>query len=211
MALKIVRTTGPEQGARPLRLWLAGRRDEALAALAEPAAAEHPAEVAQLIERALADDLALAGTLGSALAAWEDDVEAYRLVRAAAEGLLDRADDQGPARWAPSGVALCELTLPVLEARPLEPVLLNYLGVALYGINEAPPRAAALPGRAPPRSVGREPARQPRGCRGAAPARPCGCSWRPRCCRRSSRCAPEARAWPPASPTCRSPAASRSA
>src|SRR4051812_28629988 len=101
-----------------------------------PAAGEHAEDATRLVELALAEDLGHAGTLGEALASWDDDIAAYRILRAATERLLDENQKVGAGRWGPYALALCELVLPTLARRPWEPVLLNYVGVALYGLGE---------------------------------------------------------------------------
>src|SRR5262249_54431775 len=88
----------------------------------------------RLVELALAEDLGLAATLGEALASWDDDIAAYRILKGATEKLLDQNQKVGPGRWGPYALALVELTLPTLARRPWEPVLLNYVGVARYGL-----------------------------------------------------------------------------
>ena len=45
-------------------------------------------------------------------------------------------------------MALIELVRPWLDRRPAEPVLLNYLGVALFGLNEAALAVKRAAGRA---------------------------------------------------------------
>ena len=136
MALRIVRATADASTQRPLRLWHAGRHQEALDRIAGPAGAEHAAEVPQLLELALAADPRHAVTVGEALASWDDDTAAYRIVKAAVEQALERTNEQGVEAWVPTGLAALQLVLPVLHVRPAEPVLLNYLGVVLYGLNE---------------------------------------------------------------------------
>jgi tetratricopeptide (TPR) repeat protein len=136
VALKIVRTAVDEGNARPLRLWASGRKEEALGLLDKPAGAEHADESARVVEFALQADLQHASRIGIALAGWEDDIASYKIVKEAAERLLDASQGAGGNRWAPYGLALIELTLPLLSKRPAEPVLLNYAGVALYGLGE---------------------------------------------------------------------------
>jgi glycosyltransferase involved in cell wall biosynthesis len=136
VALKIVRTAVDQGNARPLRLWASGRKEEALALLATPAAVEHADESARVVEFALQADLAHASRIGAALAGWDDQIAAYRIAKEAAERLLDASQAAGANRWAPYGLALVELTLPLLRRHPAEPVLLNYAGVALYGLGE---------------------------------------------------------------------------
>ena len=141
MALRIVRATEDQSVQRPIRLWFAGRKDDAIAALAAPDAATYADDAGELIRLALAADVGNAARLGRGLTAWTDATPAYRTLRATVEALIDESAS-GPGRWAPSGVALLELVRPWLELHPAEPVLLNYVGVALYGLNEA---ALALP------------------------------------------------------------------
>ena len=91
----------------------------------------------QLVTLALQGGEQHARPIGAALAAWDDDTAAYRILKAACEALIDEVTAGGAARWAPRAVALLELVRPWLQRRPAEPVLLNYAGVALYGLNEA--------------------------------------------------------------------------
>ena len=137
MALKIVRATSDASETRPLRLWLQGREADALERLADPAGGELADDAAQLITLALQAGEQHARAIGAALAAWDDDVAAYRILKAACEALIDEVSAGGATRWAPRAVALLELARPWLQRRPAEPVLLNYAGVALYGLNEA--------------------------------------------------------------------------
>jgi glycosyltransferase involved in cell wall biosynthesis/Flp pilus assembly protein TadD len=137
MALKIVRATDDERLANPLRTWYAGRHDEALEALARPDAARFADEAPKLYELALAEDAARAPSIGKALVTWEDETAAYRVLKRVCEGLIDEIGPSGADRWAQRGIALIALVRPWLDRRPAEPVLLNYLGVALYGLNEA--------------------------------------------------------------------------
>ncbi len=137
MALKIVRATSDASETRPLRLWLQGREADALARLAAPAAGELADDASQLVTLAMQAGERHAATIGAALARWDDDVAAYRILKSACEALIDEVSAGGATRWAPRGVALLELVRPWLDRRPAEPVLLNYAGVALFGLNEA--------------------------------------------------------------------------
>jgi glycosyltransferase involved in cell wall biosynthesis len=141
MALKILRATDDETLGGPLRPWLAGNADEAFARLGSPDAGKHAEEATQVVSLALAADASHAARIGAALVRWDDDIAAYRITREAAEEIIDALPQIGVRRWMPRAVALVELVRPWLEARPAEPVLLNYLGVALYGLQEP---AAAL-------------------------------------------------------------------
>jgi glycosyltransferase involved in cell wall biosynthesis/predicted Zn-dependent protease len=136
VALKIVRTAVDEGNARPLRLWASGRKEEALELLARPAGAQHADESARVVEFALQADPTTAERIGIALAGWDDEIASYRIVKEASERLLDATSSAGANRWTPYGLALLQLTLPLLAKRPAEPVLLNYAGVALYGLGE---------------------------------------------------------------------------
>src|SRR5262249_50592968 len=131
-----VRATSDASETRPLRLWLQGREAEALERLADPAGGELADDAAQLVTPALQGGEQHAPPLRSAPAAWAADAAAYRIINAACEGLIDEIAAGGATRWAPRGVALLELVRPWLQRRPAEPVLLNYGGVALYGLNE---------------------------------------------------------------------------
>jgi glycosyltransferase involved in cell wall biosynthesis len=137
MALKIVRATDDDRLANPLRLWYSGRRDEALAALTAPEGGQFADEAPKLFALALTDDASRASAIGAALTAWTDDVAAYRVLKGLTEALIDEISSGGAARWAPRGVALLTLVKPWLDRHPAEPVLLNYAGVSLYGLNEA--------------------------------------------------------------------------
>ncbi len=137
MALKIVRATDDDRLANPLRLWYSGRRAEALAVLAAPDAAQFADEAPKLLALALADDPSHAPAIGTALVAWEDEIAAYRVLKGLIESLIDEIGPHGVARWSARGVALLALVRPWFERHPAEPVLLNYAGVALYGLNEA--------------------------------------------------------------------------
>ena len=137
MALKIVRATSDASETRPLRLWLQGREADALQRLADPSAGELADDAGQLVALAIQSGERHAATIGAALARWDDDVAAYRILKTTCESLIDEIAAGGAARWAPRGVALIELVRPWLDRRPAEPVLLNYLGVALFGLNEA--------------------------------------------------------------------------
>jgi tetratricopeptide (TPR) repeat protein len=137
VALKIVRTVADDGAQRPLRQWYAGQRAEAIAQLAAADGGRHAEDAARIAEVALAEDPGHAASLGAALAAWDDDIAAYRIAKPALERLIDENTRTGAARWSPYAVAVCELALPLLAVRPAEPVLLNYVGVALYGLNEA--------------------------------------------------------------------------
>ncbi|MDX6376718.1 MAG: hypothetical protein QOE98_1021 [Gaiellaceae bacterium] len=137
MALKIVRATSDASETRPLRLWLQGREAEALERLADTAGGELADDAGQLVTLALQAGERHAAGIGAALARWEDDVAAYRILKSACESLIDEIAAGGATRWAPRGVALLELVRPWLSRRPAEPVLLNYLGVSLFGLNEA--------------------------------------------------------------------------
>jgi glycosyltransferase involved in cell wall biosynthesis/Flp pilus assembly protein TadD len=136
MALKIVRATDDERLANPLRLWYAGRHDDALAALAKPDGHRFADEAPKLYELALTEDPARAARIGAALGGWEDATAGYRVLKVLCEGLIDQIGPAGAERWVPRGIAMVELVRPWLDRRPAEPVLLNYLGVAVYGLNE---------------------------------------------------------------------------
>ena len=68
MALRIVRAEGENGVVRPLRLWYSGRHSEALAALVGGEGGADFDELGQLVELALAHDLAHATRIGDALA-----------------------------------------------------------------------------------------------------------------------------------------------
>ncbi len=136
MALRIVRAEGEETAVRPLRLWYTGRHSEALEALVGAAGSEHVDELGQLIDLALTQDLRHATRIGEALVTWEDEAAAYRVLKRTSERLIDDLKALGAAAWMASAVALVELSTPWLVRQPLEPVILNYVGVALHGLNE---------------------------------------------------------------------------
>jgi glycosyltransferase involved in cell wall biosynthesis len=138
VALKIVRATGDESVKRPLRLWYAGRHDEALDLIGGAAGAAHADDATQLVPLVLAADLAHAARVGAALAAWDDDIAGYRILKAACESLIDELASVGASRWVSHAAALITIVQPWLDRTPAEPLLLDYLGVALYGVNEAP-------------------------------------------------------------------------
>ncbi len=136
MALKIVRATQDSSASSALRLWLAGRRDEALDRLAEPTGA--PVEEAiRILDGAVGESAALAARAGRAVAAWTDEQAAYRVVREVAEHAIDEVSAVGQVAWAPRGIAALEAVLPYLERIPHEPLLLDYVGVCLLGVGEA--------------------------------------------------------------------------
>jgi hypothetical protein len=160
VALRIVRAEGEDAVVRPLRLWYGGRHAEALAALVAPDADASLDELGQLVELALAHDLKHASRLGEALVSWNDEAAAYRLLRSSCERLLDDLKPLGPDVWMSSAIALIELTQPWLSRQPHEPVLMNYVGVAVYGLHEP---ALAVdhvegPGHEPFELAGRDPA-----------------------------------------------------
>jgi glycosyltransferase involved in cell wall biosynthesis len=136
VALRIVRAEGEEAVLRPLRLWYSGRHTEALVALGETGSDADMDELAQLVELALAHDLKHAVRIGEALVAWDDAPAAYRVLKRSCERLLDDLKPQGGKDWMASAVAIVQLGLPWLVRQPLEPVILNYVGVAVYGVNE---------------------------------------------------------------------------
>jgi glycosyltransferase involved in cell wall biosynthesis len=136
VALRIVRAEGEHGVVRPLRLWHSGRHAEALAALVGAESGADSDELAELVELALAHDLEHATRIGEALLTWEDQAAAYRLLKRACERLLDDLKPLGAADWMRSAVAIVQLGLPWLSRQPHEPVLLNYVGVAIYGLNE---------------------------------------------------------------------------
>jgi tetratricopeptide (TPR) repeat protein len=136
VALRIVRAEGEAAAVRPLRLWYSGRHSEALEALAGADGGTQADELGQVVELALAQDLANAPRIGRALLAWEDDAAAYRLLKRTCEKLIDDLKPLGAANWFPSALALVELSVPWLARRPQEPVIANYVGVALHGLNE---------------------------------------------------------------------------
>ena len=136
MALRIVRAEGEDAVVRPLRLWYSGRHAEALAALVGVDADSNLDELGQLVELALAHDLKHATRIGEALVRWPDEAAAYRLLKAACERLLDTLTPLGADDWMSSAIAIIELTMPWLGRQPHEPILVNYLGVAMYGLNE---------------------------------------------------------------------------
>ncbi len=139
MALKIVRATSDASETRPLRLWLQGREAEALERLADPAGGELADDAAQLVTLALQGGERHARALGAALAS----LGRRRRRLPDPEGGLRGADRRGEHRPAarPAGRRArwrCSSSSgPWLQRRPAEPVLLNYVGVALYGLNEA--------------------------------------------------------------------------
>jgi glycosyltransferase involved in cell wall biosynthesis/Flp pilus assembly protein TadD len=137
VALRIVRATEDQSVQRPIRLWFGGRHDDAIAALASPDGGQYAEDAAELLRLALAERGDHAARIGRALCTWSDDVAAYRALRATVEALIDETASLGPQAWLPRGVAILELVEPWLTRRPAEPVLLNYLGVTLYGLNEA--------------------------------------------------------------------------
>jgi glycosyltransferase involved in cell wall biosynthesis len=136
VALRIVRAEGEDAVVRPLRLWYSGRHAEALAALVAPDSDANIDELGQLVELALAQDLKHASRLGDALVSWSDEAAAYRVLKRACERLLDDLKPLGPDTWMSSAIALIELTQPWLSRQPHEPILMNYTGVAVYGLNE---------------------------------------------------------------------------
>ena len=136
MALRIVRAEGEETAVRPLRLWYTGRHSEALEALVGAAGGEHVDELGQLVDLALTQDLRYATRIGEALVTWQDEAAAYRVLKRTSERLIDDLKPLGAAAWMASAVALVELSMPWLVRQPLEPVILNYVGVALHGLNE---------------------------------------------------------------------------
>ena len=136
MALRIVRAEGEDAVVRPLRLWYSGRHAEALAALVAPEEDSSLDELGQLVELALAHDLGHARRLGDALVSWSDEAEAYRLLKRSCERLLDDLKPLGPDVWMSSAIAIVELTQAWLARQPHEPILMNYVGVAVYGLNE---------------------------------------------------------------------------
>ena len=81
MALKIVRATSDASETRPLRLWLQGREADALARLADPAGGELADDAGQLVALAIQAGERHAATIGAALARWDDDVAAYRILQ----------------------------------------------------------------------------------------------------------------------------------
>jgi glycosyltransferase involved in cell wall biosynthesis len=117
-------------------MWYGGRHSEALAALVAPDDDASLDELGQLVELALAHDLKHASRLGEALASWSDEAAAYRLLKGSCERLLDDLKPLGPDVWMSSAIAIIELTGPWLARQPHEPVLMNYVGVAVYGLNE---------------------------------------------------------------------------
>ena len=137
MALKIVRMTDGDAARSPLRAWRAGDRDLALAALEAPDGAALADEASRLIDLALDADPALARRIGAALAAWDDDVAAYRELKRVVEGLIDRSGGLAPIRWAPHAATIACISEPYLRARPHEPTMLAYAGLALLGLNRA--------------------------------------------------------------------------
>jgi glycosyltransferase involved in cell wall biosynthesis/Flp pilus assembly protein TadD len=136
VALKIVRASQDERLQTPLRAWYGGQHDEAVTLLATADGGRHADEATQVVAAALATEPARAAALGAALVLWSDDASAYRILRRSIESLIDETGRLTPARWAPRGMALLALVRPWLDAHPAEPVLLNYVGVALYGLNE---------------------------------------------------------------------------
>ena len=137
MALKIVRIADSENAGNPLWLWRSGQHDKALEQIARADAGAQADDARSLVELALAADLGHARAIGEALAQWSDDIGFYRLAKHAIERLLDQSQRSGPQAFPAIGLAITELGLPSLRLRPWEPVLLNYLGVALYGLGEA--------------------------------------------------------------------------
>jgi glycosyltransferase involved in cell wall biosynthesis len=136
VALRIVRAEGEATAVRPLRLWYSGRHSEALEALVGVSDSEQFDELGQLVELALAHDLQHATRIGEALLTWQDADAAYRQLKRTCERLIDDLKPLGAAAWMASAVALVEISLPWLARRPHEPVILNYVGVALHGLNE---------------------------------------------------------------------------
>ena len=136
MALRIVRAEGENGVVRPLRLWYSGRRSEALAALVGSEGGSDADELGQLVELALEHDLAHASLIGDALLSWDDESAAYRVLKRSCERLLDDLKPLGAEDWLGSAVALVQLGLPWLSRQPHEPIIMNYVGVALYGLNE---------------------------------------------------------------------------
>jgi glycosyltransferase involved in cell wall biosynthesis len=136
VALRIVRAEGENGVVRPLRLWYSGRHSEALAALIGGEGGSDVDELGQLVELALEHDLAHASRIGDALLTWDDRSAAYRVLKRSCERLLDDLKPLGAEDWLGSAVGLVELGLPWLSRQPHEPIILNYVGVALYGLNE---------------------------------------------------------------------------
>jgi glycosyltransferase involved in cell wall biosynthesis len=136
VALRIVRAEGEEAVLRPLRLWYSGRHSEALEALAHGGSDANLDELGQLVELALTHDVRHAKRIGEALVAWDDASAAYRILKRSCERLLDDLKPLGARDWLASAVAIVELGLPWLARQPHEPVITNYVGVAVYGLNE---------------------------------------------------------------------------
>jgi glycosyltransferase involved in cell wall biosynthesis len=136
VALRIVRAEGEDAVVRPLRLWNSGRHAEALVSLVAAGADANVDELTQLVELALGHDLGHAARIGEALVSWGDEAAAYRLLRRACERLIDDLRPLGADDWMSSAVAIIELSLPWLGRQPHEPVIVNYVGIAVYGLNE---------------------------------------------------------------------------
>jgi glycosyltransferase involved in cell wall biosynthesis len=88
------------------------------------------------LETLTKDYAAFQARIGEALVSWQDEAAAYRVLKATCEGLLDNLKPLGPDGWMTSAIALIELSLPWLGRQPHEPILVNYVGVATYGLNE---------------------------------------------------------------------------
>ncbi len=136
MALKIVRASQDERLQTPLRAWYGGQHDEAITLLASPEGGRFADDATQVVAAALATEPERVAAIGTALTRWTDESAAYRILRRSAESLIDETAAISPARWAPRGMTLLALTRPWLDVHPAEPVLLNYVGVTLYGLNE---------------------------------------------------------------------------
>ncbi len=85
------------------RLWLQGREADALERLADPSAGELADDAGQLVALAIQAGERHAATIGVALARWDDDVAAYRILKTACESLIDEVSAGGAdALGAPS-------------------------------------------------------------------------------------------------------------